>query len=431
LRIERIPDPRVREEIYRAVLPNGLPVLVDRKHGFRRKFAVLAAHYGSADCSFRDGDTDVVDLPDGIAHFLEHKLFERKEGDAGDIFARQGASSNAATSFRTTHFHFSCTERFEENLKTLLGFVGEPYLTEKAVEKERGIITQEIGMCQDDPGFQLFHNLLNALYVKHPVRLDICGTVDSIAKIDREILFRCFDSFYHPRNMVLIASGDLDPGRTMEAARDASEGWRAVRREPGEPVREDEPDRVAQKSVTTTMDVSRPKVALGFKDDPLRDSGRELLRRQIHTNMALDLMLGPAASTFSKLYEKGIIDDTFGFSYSGEPDFGFTVVGCDTTKPEAFRKAMLATFERFREEGFSNEDVNRARRKALGHYLRALNSTENAALALMWSHFKGVLLSDYMSEVQRVTRHDLLKRVEEHLVPERCAVSIVSKNGSK
>ena len=145
LRIERIPDPRVREEIYRTVLPNGLPMIVDRKQGFRRKFAVLATRYGSADDRFRDGGDEIVDLPDGIAHFLEHKLFERKDGDAADIFAAQGATSNAATGFRTTYFHFSCTERFEENLKTLIDFVGDPYFTEKAVEKERGIIEQEIG----------------------------------------------------------------------------------------------------------------------------------------------------------------------------------------------------------------------------------------------------------------------------------------------
>ncbi len=175
LNIERIPDPRVREEIYRAVLPNGLTVIVNRKEGFRRKFAVLATRYGSADHRYQDGDGEIVELPDGIAHFLEHKLFERKEGDVSEIFAAQGATSNAATSFRTTSYHFSCTDRFDENLRTLVSFVGDPYITERAVEKERGIIEQEIRMYEDNPSWRVFFNLLGAMYHTHPIRIDIGG----------------------------------------------------------------------------------------------------------------------------------------------------------------------------------------------------------------------------------------------------------------
>jgi predicted Zn-dependent peptidase len=430
LRIERIPDPRVREEIYRTVLPNGLPMIVDRKQGFRRKFAVLATRYGSADDRFRDGGDEVVDLPDGIAHFLEHKLFERKDGDAADIFASQGATSNAVTGFRTTYFHFSCTERFEENLKTLIDFVGDPYFTEKAVEKERGIIEQEIGMVRDHPGVQVRQNLLRTLYHNHPVRKDILGSVESIAKIDRDILFRCFDSFYHPRNMVLVATGDLDPERAMDAAQNAAKTWRAVRRDPGESLICEDPAGVIKKTIHVGMAVSRAKVAMGFKDEPLRMTGRELLRREIHTNMALDLILGPASPEYTTLYEKGVIDETFGAVHTAEPDFGFTIIGCDTTRPEGFRRAIRGVLERARENGFTNEDVKRARRKALGNYLRALNSTEHTAITLLVSHFKDVQLSDFMTEVQRVTRHDLLTRVEEHLVPEKCAVSIISSKGT-
>jgi len=427
--MERIPDPRVREEIYRAELPNGLTMLVDRKRGFRRKFAVLATRYGSADARFRESPDEVVELPQGIAHFLEHKLFERKEGDAADIFAAQGATSNAATSFRTTFFHFACTDRFEENLRTLVSFVGEPYFTEKAVEKERGIIEQEIGMYKDEPGAQLVQNLLKAMYVNHPIREDVLGTVESIGKIDRDILFRCFDSFYHPRNMVLITVGDLDPERTMEAARDACQGWRAVRRNPGEPILEDEPEEVGRKSINVKMEVSRPKVAIGFKDTPLGVGGKDLLRRQILTNMALDLILGPASPAYTRLYEKGIIDETFHAGYTSERDFGFTIISCDTAKPEAFRRHIKSVIEAIHEEGFTNEDVNRCRRKALGRYLRGLNSTEQTALALMGTHFMGVLLSDFMTQVQRVTRHDLMERIEEHLVMSRSSHSIIAKNG--
>ena len=417
----------MREEIYRSVLPNGLTMLVNRKPGFRRKFAVIATRYGSADHRYREGK-EVVDLPDGIAHFLEHKLFKRKDGDVSEVFAAQGASSNAATSFRTTSYHFSCTDRFEENLRTLVSFVGDPYITDRAVERERGIIEQEIKMYEDNPSWRVVFNLLGALYHSHPVRIDIGGTAESIAKINREALLRCYDRFYRPARMVLVAAGDLDPERAIRIAADATDSWR-TNGGPGaavEAVLDEEPATVVRKTVKQQLDVIRPKVAIGFKDEPVGTAGRELLRRQVFTNMALDLVLGPASPAYSQLYESGVIDETFNFGYTGEPDFGFTVIGGDTSKPEAMRRGVLSAIEKARKASFTNADVARARKKALGKYLRALNSPASTADALMYAHFTGVPLSDYMIVVERVTRHDLQERLDEHLTADRAAVSIVS-----
>ncbi|MHC4859004.1 MAG: EF-P 5-aminopentanol modification-associated protein YfmH, partial [Planctomycetota bacterium] len=265
-------------EVHRYDLSSGLPVLVHVKRDYQKKFAVLAANYGSVDSAFVDrASGEPVRMPDGVAHFLEHKLFEQEGGDAFDVFSRQGASANAATSFRNTSFFFTCSANFEANLKTLLHFVRNPYLTNRAIEKEKGIIAQEIRMYEDSPDWRCFIHLVQGLYVRHPIRTDITGTVASIQEIDREKLLTCYRNFYDPGNLCLVVSGDVDPERVVRTAlRTLSEvdaGSRAVR------IEENEPARVVRRFHEEVAAVPRPTLLLGFKDRavPVR---RDALQRR-------------------------------------------------------------------------------------------------------------------------------------------------------
>lgn len=417
-------DDVLAEEVHRYELPSGLPVLVHRKPGFQKKFAVLAANFGSVDATFVDRATGRrVTMPDGVAHFLEHKLFEMKDGDALDLFSRRGASANAATSFRTTSFFFSCSDRFGPNLRTLLDVVGNPWFSERSIEKERGIIAQEIRMYEDSPDWRGFIHLVQGLFSRHPVRTDITGTVASIANIDRETLLTCYRNFYDPGNLCLVVSGDVDPDATAAIADRATRGrgvGERVIRVPGA-----EPARVAQARVEERLPVPRGKLLLGFKDRAVPKAGAELLRRDQTTGLLLALMFGSSSETFLRLYEGGEIDDSFYTSYAGEEDFGFVTIGCESDEPEATRAAILREIRRFRRDGVNPDDFGRIVHKMIGRFVRLLDSQEAMAFLLLSSVFREFDPFRTPSLLRRITPDDVMARHEELFGERNHTTSIV------
>lgn len=219
--MEKIVYEQLKETLYYEKLPNGLDVYVLPKQGFNKTFATFTTKYGSVDNTFVPlGKEEMIRVPDGIAHFLEHKLFEKEDHDAFQLFSKQGASANAFTSFTRTAYLFSGTSNVEQNLNTLLNFVQEPYFSEKTVEKEKGIIGQEIQMYQDNPDWRLYFGLIDSLFVKHPIKIDIAGTIESISKITKDLLYECYETFYHPSNMLLFVVGAIDPEKTMDLVRE-------------------------------------------------------------------------------------------------------------------------------------------------------------------------------------------------------------------
>jgi predicted Zn-dependent peptidase len=417
-------SPVLREEVVSATLPCGLEVHVVPKRGFAKKIAVLAARYGSVDLSF-EADGARQDTPPGVAHFLEHQLFKKEGGqDALMEFGRYGASSNAFTDYGVTAYFFTANGEFEKNLELLTGFVTSPYFVEENVARERLIIEQELRMYEDSPDYRIYKNLMGILYTVHPVRIDIGGTVESIGKIDAAVLERCYRTFYNPANLTLLAAGDLDPAAVVRQAEALLPPDRfrplgpIVRHVPAEPAGVG--DRVAR----CEMAVSRPRVLVGFKD--LRAGREKSLERELETSVALDLLFGRASDFYTRVYESGLIDESFSFSYSIDDPFGFSLVGGETDEPEKLAEAVLLELHEARRRGLRKGDVERSKRKRLGRFIRSFDSPDGAAFLVLGCVHRGIDLFSVPKVVSKMTPAALERRLEEHFDERNYAVSILS-----
>ncbi len=416
----------IGETLLHGVLPHGLSLYLNPRPEFSRSFGMLATHYGSLDSRLPSADgTPGEVVPEGIAHFLEHKLFEDQKGDVSLRFSSMGASCNAGTEFAKTSYHFSTAENVETNLETLIRFVYDPWFTEQSVAKEQGIIEQEIRMYDDDPDWVVFFNLLESLYHVHPVRINIAGTVQTIRRITPDLLHRCHSAFYHPANMVLVVAGGFDAERCAALA-DRTLASLAIgvgRSYSRPPV--GEPPTVKRRRVEKEFAVSRPQLALGFKDLDLPKTPHAFLRRDLTTRLLLDVLFSASSPHHQRLYESGLIDDSFDASYSGEDDFGFTVVGAETDDPDRLVGEVLQVLRTAAAAGVSEADFTLARNRFLGRYVRAFNSAESLAGALVTCHFRRVALDDLTRVALELTPADLSRRLAEHLREETSAVSIL------
>ena len=416
---------RVDEAVHQAVLDDGLRVRVIPKPGYQKKFAVLLADYGSVDTAFVPaGAAQAVDTPPGVAHFLEHKLFEDEAGDVFNQFAEHGASANAYTSYTETAYHFTATSNFETCLDLLLRFVNDPYFTEEQIEKERQVIAQEIRMYEDAPGAMGHLDLLGALYHHHPIRLDIPGTVESIARIDRALLELCHRSFYRADNMLLVVSGDVDPdavfAQAAAAPRVAASPERVVR------VEAEEPAEVHAPRAERRMSVSLPRVLLGIKVPP-RGLGPGLIRFQRELGFLLELMFGRASGFFEEHCATGLIDDTFHASLDlGRGGFAHVVIGGETPEPDRLVEAALQQIERtVADGGLDEQDFLRLRNKAWGRYLRSFNSLEAIAAGEADSCLQGWDLLAYLDLLESLTLPDVAAHAAGVLASPHRAVSLI------
>lgn len=426
-----VQDERLREQVFQTRLDNGLAVFVMPKPGFHKKYAVFATRYGSIDNRFRrGGESQVIAVPDGIAHFLEHQLFEDEGGHVFDAFADLGASVNAYTSYTMTSYLFSTTDNFRQAFDKLLDFVQAPHFTDAGVQKEIGIIEQEIRMYQDHPRHRLAMNLLQALYHVHPVRIDIAGTVESIREITADTLRLCYDTFYHPSNMAVFVVGDVHPDEVLQQVVDDMAARNYSFRPPVERLFDPEPPEAAQARVETTMAAARPLYALGFKAAPATDADQRL-RDEVTTLLALSAALGRSSALYQELYEADLIDDSFSARFVAGTNFEHTVIGGETNDPEELHQRLAAGLERLRETGIPEEDIVRAQRQAVGEFVQLFDSLEFIANGFLFYHFKDASLFGYMRALAEATPEQVNARLAEHLRPERAAVSIVWPQGRR
>ncbi|MCI0586896.1 MAG: insulinase family protein [Planctomycetes bacterium] len=419
---ERIAEARLGEEVLRARVRN-LPVLLAPKPGQVRATGVLGVRFGSCDREFREATGGpVVRVPDGVAHFLEHKLFEGTSVPVFQRYAELGAACNAATSFRTTHYYFTCTEQFETCLEFLLDFVQRPSITPERVEKEKGIIEQEIRMYLDNPSWRVFFNLLGALYERHPVRHPPGGTVESVRSITAEDCLRCHRAFYRPGNLVLVASGDFDPERLLARI----EGWVGAQNGAvGEAIPVSEEGEVATREAVDRMAVSRARVLLGFRADRGPGIGEPLLHEELSGGFALESLFGRSSEIHQDLYKRGVIDDSFSASATVESDFAFTVLGGETNEPERFREEILATLERAKREGIRAEDFERVRRRHIGAAVRRFQSSESTAMGHMREALRGLPPFAHVRALEGARREDSEAWLRRSVREGRLAVSIL------
>lgn len=413
--------PRIGEQCYERRLSNGMLVRVVPKRGFARKYAFVAVDFGAIDTAFRvNGES--VHVPDGIAHYLEHKMFDLPEGNADGMFAALGASPNAFTSYSMTAYHFSCTEHFGENLRLLLRMVTTPYFTPESVKKERGIITQEIRMYEDSAEQRVAEDLFAALYKEHPVRTSIAGTAESIGHITAQSLYDCFHAFYQPSNMVLCVVGDVDAQEVMNIAEEVTpkEASDLPERDYGEP----EAMQPVKERTLRCMEISMPTFALGFKCEPA-GKGMEIMRREIIGDIAAEVLVGESSPLYQRLYESGLIDGGFSVGYESIKDACLISASGDSDDPEAVLAAIVEEAERIARDGFEQELFRRLKKSALGRRTRDLDSFESICYRICAYYFDGIDYFSFPEAYASVTPEDVQDFLIKTIRPERAALSVV------
>lgn len=412
---------RVKQTVYRHTLDNGLTVVYLPKPDFSYTFAMLAVNFGAVDARFTPEGGGAVQLPAGVAHFLEHKMFEDEDGNALQKFAATGASPNAFTSHNMTAYHFSCTDRFEENLTLLLRFVFTPYFTEDNVQKEKGIIAQEIGMMDDQPFWQAFNGLHQALYHTHPLRESIAGSVDSIAAITPSLLDTCYHAFYHPANMALVVCGQADFDQIVALAEQHSPQSPAIAVHRDYGTRQ---ETVCQAAWTCRMAVSRPHFLVGFKDIPVQD-GEDFVRRQLLGELCCRILAGEGAPLYAALYRDRLINRQFEAAYSQHPQAAyahFTGTGPD---PQAVHDQLVQAVRTLAGQGVDPDRFERARRAAYGATLRTLDQPGELCRAQCEALFGGGDLLDFPAAYDAFTPADAQAMFARWAAPGRAALAAV------
>ncbi len=413
--------PRLGETVLRETLENGLRVCIVPKPGYRKRYAFFTTRYGGIDLRFRlDGVWH--DTPAGIAHYLEHKMFDTEDGSALQVLSQNGAEPNAFTANSMTAYYFDCTEHFEDNLRILLSFVSVPYFTQESVDRERGIIAQEIRMTEDAPDWRVYKNLLSCLYRTNPARVPIAGTVESIQEITPETLYACHKAFYAPGNMLLCVVGDVDAEEVLALAREVLPAERGadIERDYGA---EEEPS-VFQKSAVYPMEIAQQQFLVGFKC-PAVDSGEALLRQSLIGELACDVLLGDSSPLYMRLYDAGLINGSFGGDFDQLPGAAYLYAGGESRDPEAVSQAILAEAARLAREGVDEDYYQQLRRANFGASLRALGSFENIAVSMADGCFRGFDPYRFPELYDTITRADIESFLRENVVEERRALSVL------
>ena len=415
---------QLQEELYVEQMENGLSVYILPKPGFNKTYATFTTKYGSIDNHFKEpGEQEFSQVPDGIAHFLEHKLFEKEDGDVFQQFSRQGAAANAFTSFTRTAYLFSSTSDVEKNLETLIDFVQEPYFSDQSVEKEKGIIGQEIMMYDDNADWRLYFGIIENLYHHHPVKIDIAGTVESISGITKELLYKCYNTFYHPSNMLLFITGPEDPEKIMKLVRDNQAKKKFEKREEISRKFEAEPSSAAIKERSIQMHVQTPKCVVGIKAADTELEGMEMLKRELAIGLFLECTFGKSSEYYENLFDSGMIDNSFFYDYTQEYGFGFGMIGGDTREPDQLAKKIKSILFEVKEGGFLTEEkLDAVRKKRIGAFLRSLNSLESIANQFTRYAFNQMELFDVVAVLEEMTLAEVRDAVNGLIEEERLSV---------
>ena len=414
----------MNEKVYYERLNNGLQVYLIPKIGFNKTYATFTTKYGSIDNHFVPlGKEEGVHVPDGIAHFLEHKLFEKEDYDVFQKFSAAGASSNAFTSFTRTCYLFSTTSEIETNLKILLDFVQEPYFTEETVEKEKGIIEEEIKMYNDNADFKAYFGVLNNLYVNHPIKIDIAGTLESIYKITADDLQLCYDTFYHPSNMILFVVGDIDPESLIKFIRENQDAKGYDDASHIKRFFPDEPDHVAMAFREVKMQVSTPKVFVGIKGVVCdKMSPKELLKIDLALDVLLEMLFGSSSDYYEQILDEGLANDTFGFEASHEPDASFCMIGGDSKMPDELAASIKKRLLSIVGVDLNEDEFMRIKRKKTGQFLSALNSVEFIANRFTEYAFIGLSLFDVVEMLEDLQVSDAYNVAENYFKDDRLTI---------
>ena len=413
---------RIGEEVFHTTLPNGLPVYIVPKKDFLRKYALFATRYGGMDMRF-EKDGQWLDTPAGIAHYLEHKMFDTEDGNALQELAKNGAEPNAFTSNAITCYYFDATEKFYESLEILLSFVSIPYFTDESVQKEQGIIGQEIGMIEDNPEWQVYKQLMQALYHTSPARTPVAGSVESISHITAQTLYECHKAFYTPANMCLVVVGDVKPERIIAAANQIlpAKSGPLIRRDYGA----EEELTAAEHFVSAAMEVSMPTFLVGFKCPP-QHGGEEQHRFTAIGELACDVLMGESSPLYARLYAEGLINGSFGAAFDLLPGASYVYAGGDSKDPQAVAEAILAEARRLVSQGVDGDYYRRVVNANFGAALKALNSFESIAVSMAEGCFQGYDPYRFPEVYDSITVEDVLDFLRRNMTRDHMALSVIT-----
>ncbi len=420
MRFTKHTDALLREDVFTAEHKSGLKVIVIKKNT-EKSYATFSTRYGSINTEFVvPGETEPTKVIDGVAHFLEHKVFEQPDGTSAFALFK-GADVNAFTSFGVTNYLFSCTDYFYENFKNLLSYVQTPYFTAENVEKEKGIIAQEVRMYDDDAGQVCFYNCMKGLYKNHPVRTEIAGSVEEVMKTTPELLYKCYNTFYHPSNMAVICVGDIDPDRLGAIVdemitKDKPEG--EIKQ-----VFPEEPEEIVAPYSEARFEIAKPQFMLGYKDN--RTDG-DLLKRDIVASALIHTLAGSSSPLYERLYNGGLVSRGFGGYYDYERSFAFAAFSGESFEPKTVADEIKAEIERVKAEGIDDDAWRRAMNALYGRYIRLMGGdVEDIGNEYMFSFHRGIDLLDYPRIWKSVTKEDGERFLREVFAPERASLSVV------
>lgn len=384
MNIKEVRNELLNERFYDIDHPSGLKILVMPKENYSSSYAIFATKYGSIDTMIQMSDGTFKEIPEGTAHFLEHKLFESEDLDAFERFSKTGASANAYTSFERTGYLFSCSANFKKNLEILLDFVQNPYFTQATVEKEQGIIGQEIDMYKDVPDWEVMFNCLRTMYHNLPIRIDIAGTHESIAQITAETLYRCYDDFYNLHNMVLAVAGNVSVDEVVEVADKVLkpvEGRMAQRK------LIDEPHEVIDSYVEEKLSVATPQFMFGFKEN--WDTPERTTKEEITMEILLDMISGQSSELYKRLFDGKLINNSFGYEYFTGFGYSCVLFAGESSDPKKVAQEIVAEIKKFRETGFEKSAFDRTKKKLYGRMIMGMNDVDGIANNMVVSYFAG------------------------------------------
>ena len=407
--MKAIKYPTLKETLYFEEMPNGLKVYLLPKAGFSKTYGLFSTRFGSIDTTFVPlHEEKMLKVPDGIAHFLEHKMFEMQDGDASEAFAKLGASTNAFTSSSRTAYLFSTTSHEKECISLLLDFVQDIYLTDENVEKEKGIINQEIGMYDDDPDWRCYFGSIQNLYQNHPVKIDIAGTVETVASINKATLEKCYHTFYHPSNMMLFVVGNIDAHETMNLIRKNQQQKHFSLENPIQRAIVDEPLDVDQKEAILHMDVTMPKMIVSMKINDILTKPQERLKRELAMNLLLDIFFAKSSTLYDEWLNEELINDSFSAQFIQERDYCFLQIGGDTLYPERLKEKIFYFIEHIQEYDIHQNDFLRLKKKTMGILISLFNSPESIANMFSRYYFEGIMIFDLIDCLDSLTIEDLI-----------------------
>ncbi len=417
-----IESTRIKEKAYIEKLENGLTVIIIPKENTKKKYVIWGTHFGSIDNRFIMPKTnEEVFVPDGVAHFLEHKMFEQENGkNSLDVLMSLGVDANAYTTNNHTAYLFETTNNFYEALDELMDYVQHPYFTDENVEKEKGIIAQEIGMYDDDPGWQLYMNALDCMYKENAIKIDIAGTVESISKIDKDVLYKCYNTFYNPSNMALVVCGEFNPEEILQEIKN-----RIVEKENQAEIKRIYPESekgINKKYKETKMQVSKPIFLIGFKDETL---GKDKIKKHIAIEILMNMLVGKSSAFYKNMYDEGLLLAPLDMDYEYTDNYAHVMLTGQSKNPKKVQEELLKEMNNLK-QNMDSQYFERIKKKVYGDYVVEYNSVADIARMFLSDYFKGVNSFDYIEQYNEVSIEYTKEILKEIFDEKNCIMSVVN-----